>query len=186
VHALTGVLTEDFMANGTACFVVAVVVFGATGCGGDSKGGGAGARPIETSVDGSKTFDSLTPDEVTQVCKDLAPGLFDASCRFTAEITAGLAAASDATLTDAQLATACGDELNRCQTQFAPDDCANVSAPPNCTATVAEYVACLVDYFAVVPACVGLTRDAINAAAAAPYPASCDTVRGKCATLAPQ
>ena len=174
------------MRNGTACLVVAVVLFGATGCGSGSKGGGSGGRAIETSVSGSKTFDSLTPGEVTQVCQDLAPGLFDASCRFTAEITAGVAAASDATLTDAQLATACDDEFNRCETQFAPDDCANVTAPPNCSATVAEYVACLVDYFGAVPACDGLTRDAITAAAAAPYPPSCATVRGKCATLAPQ
>ena len=172
------------MGNGTACFVAAVALFGATGCG-DSKGGGAGARVIETSVSGSKTFDSLTPDEVTQVCKDLAPGLFDASCRQTGEVTAGVAAASDATLTDAQLATACSDEFNRCQTQFAPDDCANVSAPPSCSATVAEYVACLVDYFAAVPACDGLTRDAINATATAPYPASCATLRANCAVLAP-
>ena len=173
------------MGKGTACLVVAVVVFGATGCGGDSKGGGAGARAIETSVSGSKTFDSLTPGEVMQVCLDLAPGLFDASCRQTGEVTAGVAAASDATLTDAQLATTCADEFNQCETQFAPDDCANVSAPPNCSATVAEYVACLVDYFGAVPACDGLTRDAINAAAAAPYPPSCATVRAKCATLAP-
>jgi hypothetical protein len=173
------------MGNGTACFVAAVVLFGFGGCGDSSKGGGSGGRAIATSVSGSKTFSSLTPAEVTQVCQDIAPGVFDASCRHTGEVSAEMAVTADPTLTDAQLAAACTDSRDQCETQLMPMDCANVTVPPDCSATVAEYVACLVDLFAQVPACAGLTRAAIDATATAPRPASCVTFMDKCAGLAP-
>jgi hypothetical protein len=117
---------------------------GSSSCASD---GGAGSV---TSICASKAVNTLTAAEATQLCSDtrayFARSITMAtSCKFAALVTA----ASSSSPTEAGLRAACSNALNTCNQ---PDSGAGPGAstscndiPSTCTATVADYSACIRD-----------------------------------------
>lgn len=139
---------------------------------------------LATGVEPSRPLGMVTPAEATQICMAsetwARARLADAKQReLTCKLTAVLAsagggllpgtggAAGGAQATDAQLQMTCKTALDQCLAAPAPAPMAGANMcqafPPSCTATVAEYEACLND----VPTFVDKT---------APMLPSCETV----------
>ena len=101
-------------------------------------------------VPGDKTLESLSADEVADVCRAADAFLEDPviradACRFDAVVAAALAAALSPDATDAQLRAICSESYDQCVTDAAASDDAcdpNVFSE-NCAASVSEYGACL-------------------------------------------
>jgi hypothetical protein len=144
------------MKKPSAAFL-AVVIIAAIGCG----GGGSGFSP---SVPSDKPLGSLSTSDATKLCMDTASYLMSQTkaletkenqCRITGLALAALAA-MDSTASDAMLQQACQAGYQLCETApadggFTTDvdagtstiDCSNPTIPATCTATVAQYSACV-------------------------------------------
>jgi hypothetical protein len=177
------------MRNGALGLVGLVLVLaGGIGCSstGDAVNNGAGGGGGQAIVvDKSKPLSDLTPAELTQICRDLAPNLTSVSCDLAGFIAAGYAAAYNQSLTDEQIQAACTMTSNTCQSQQPPADCAEAGpAPTDCTATVAEYFTCIDDTLAQIPACGTLTRKLLSGTSTSLFnPTSCTTLEAKCPGL---
>jgi hypothetical protein len=171
----------------------------AVGCGDDKPSG------FRTGVDGSKTIGTATPAEAEQICRSTETWaraqLADSkqrelACRIEALGAAAsglLAPGANPTVMPAQLQTTCRATLDQCLAAGAPSAMPSMAAcpsfPPTCTATVAEYEACLNDVppfvdksAASLPTCETLNPVSLLALASlvSTAPASCQTFQMKC------
>ena len=136
------------------CFMggAILLVVGCGSSGSSPNGGGA----FTTSVSGSKPLGALTTAEKTQLCKDASAFLQSsnvvlAECKLAGVFEAEFSAAFDSTLTDTELRAACTDGVNQCVasekdggTSTTMTTCnTDQAVPASCTATVADYTACI-------------------------------------------
>ncbi|MEI9942570.1 MAG: hypothetical protein WDO69_35600 [Pseudomonadota bacterium] len=166
-------------------------------CGGSSDGGnGAPANSsgnYSSGVSGDKQLGALTDQEFQGVCKNLSDyfssgavgkGFEEFTCRFEG-LLAGVAAQ-----TDAELQAACKATYDQCVA--APTTTTETCTKPDasCTATVAEYDACVNDSAKAlttlansIPSCDKLTMASLGMIAvddSTATPASCTTLQTKC------
>jgi hypothetical protein len=171
---------------------------GTVGTGGSSSSGGAGSGgagggSAGTTVSGGKTLGSLTPSEATQLCKDTSAyfGQYISQATLCKEAGLGFAVSSSAP-TDAQLQKNCaGQEASCLQGGPAVANCTSITA--NCSATVAQYNACIADRVADfnqqvsgLASCATVTLPDLAAVwtfMSAALPASCTLVTDQCPTL---
>jgi hypothetical protein len=121
---------------------------GTVGSGGVSGGGGAGGDGgggSITTLGGSKPLGGLTPSEATQLCDDTYAYFEQAISKPTLCKWTGLTyAVSSSAPTDAQLQKNCTSLETSClEAGAAIPSCRDI--PTTCTATVAQYSACIVD-----------------------------------------
>lgn len=191
------------MTNARAFWKFALVLapLAAFGCGDDEPSG------FHTGVDGSKPLGTATPQEAEQICKStdtwaraqLAESkrreLF---CRIGAIAAASsglLGGEGGATVPPLQLQTTCRSNLDQCLAMSAgalpatPSTATCQSFPASCTATVAEYEACLNDVPSFVDKTAGMlpTCETLNplsilalASLVSTLPPSCQTFQMKC------
>ena len=179
------------------------------GCGGSGSSGGG---PFTTSVRGSKPLNTLTTGEKMQLCNDAqayfkTPAVRQQECRFSGFFAAALTAEFDPSITDAQIQQACTQAVSECVSSAADagagstTDMCNTSQtlPASCTATVADYSACVTTIpetlASAAPACSSITRASLNTDAgsdstSATSSPACTTLQNKCpgildATTAP-
>jgi hypothetical protein len=171
---------------------------GSVGSGGKSSsaggaGGGSAGSSI-TTLDGSKPIGTLTSTEANQLCSDIytyyGQTISQANLCKWAGLSYGISSSAP---TDSQLQTNCKSQETPCLT--AGPAAANCSAiPSNCTATVAQYSACITDRAAAFNNAVGALPDCdtvtLNDRAgvwdyqAGDAPASCTAITdNKCPTL---
>ena len=168
------------------------------GCG--SSGGSVGS--FSTTVPPSTQLGQLSSAQLTSLCSDLNryytglasnASLKQGSCKLAAVLTASLTVGSSTT--DAQLQAACNQAYNQClsgsSTTGQTLTCTE-TPPASCTATVAQYTACLNDNvsattaaFASLPACNSLTVASLSADGGSggggdELPASCKTFSAAC------
>jgi hypothetical protein len=121
---------------------------GSLGGGGPGSAGSAGGGSV-TSISGSKPLGTLTTAESTQLCDDAKAYFMSSiskanSCKFSALSNA----ASTSAPSDAVLRTNCTSMETSCNASAAMGPGVATSCfapPPTCTATVAEYSACIKD-----------------------------------------
>jgi hypothetical protein len=177
-------------------------LIGAAAC-----GGGGGGASFTTSVPGGTKLGDLSDAELATLCADGAkfaaePAHLMDNCRLTAFLSTALTAAFMPDATDASLQMTCAETYGQClnpsvdagQSGYdggAGPSCTRPAA--NCTATVAEYTACINDQAAqthaaasAVPACNAVSLSDVSASdggTATPTlaePASCQVVQSKC------
>ena len=174
---------------------------GTTGTAGTSGGGGTGGAgggaASVTTLPGGTAVNALTPTEVIQLCNDTYAYFGSAIAKATTCKWRGLAyAASSSAPSDAQVQSNCTNKESSCnQTDPWADNPGCNDIPSTCTATVAEYSACIGDEAAAftqtvngLKSCSTLTRAdtaALFDVMAAPPPASCMALMNKCADLYP-
>jgi hypothetical protein len=181
-----------------------VVLFGSmvgvllAGCGDDKP------SRLSTGVDGSKPLGGTTPAEADAICKSTqtwAKQAFAAekqkelTCRISSigVAAAGTLAGGGQAGNDAQLRMACKTAYDQCMTAPATDPSSNPAMcqgfPSSCTATVAEYEACLNDVppfvdqtVAMLPTCETVSQLSLLSllAVANTLPPSCKTFQMKC------
>jgi hypothetical protein len=174
-----------------------------TGTAGTSSGagttgtGGSGGGASVTTLPGGTAVNALSPTEVTQLCNDTYAYFGSAIAKATTCKWRGLAyAASSSAPSDAQAQTNCTNKETSCnQTDPWADNPGCNDIPTTCTATVAEYSACISAEAAAftqtvngLKTCATLTRAdtaAIFDVMAAAPPASCMALMDKCADLYP-
>jgi len=171
---------------------------GTVGTGGSSSSGGAGSGGTGgvssgTTVSGGKTLGSLTPSESTQLCKDTSAYFGQNISQATLCKEAGLGyAVSSSAPTDAQLQKNCASQEASClKGGPAVANCTGISA--NCSATVAQYNACIADrvsdfnqQVSGLASCATVTLPDLAAVwtfMSAALPASCTLVTDQCPTL---
>jgi len=173
---------------------------GTTGAGGTSGGGtggtGGGSGAV-TTINGTTAVNALTPAQATQLCDDTYAYFGSAIPKATTCKWKGLSyAASSSAPSDAQVQSNCTTKETSCQgTDPWADNLGCNDIPSTCTATVAEYSACISDEVASfiqtvngLKTCAMLTRadtPALFEIMAAPLPASCMSLMNKCADLYP-
>jgi len=168
---------------------------GGTSAGGTGGGGGGGSAV--TTIGGTTAVNALTPTQVMQLCNDTYAYFGSAIPKATTCKWKGLSyAASSSAPSDAQVQTNCTSKETSCQgTDPWADNLGCNEIPSTCTATVAEYSACISDEVAAfiqtvggLKTCAMLTRadtPALFEIMAAPLPASCMSLMNKCADLYP-
>jgi len=117
---------------------------GSIGSGGTGTGSTTGAGGI-TSLDGEKLLGDLTPAEVTQLCNDAYAYLGNTVSQATLCKAEGLTySISTSAPTDAVMRENCAAREEAClnASPYVPD-CGEMPSP--CTATVADYSACVLD-----------------------------------------
>ncbi len=122
---------------------------GAGGSGGASSGTGGGSGNSVTGVSSSKAITTLSATEATQLCNDIYSYFNTAIPRATACKWNGLArASSSSSHTQDDLRTGCSLAENSCLQSdagaFSNPGCGDLPTK-NCTATVAQYAACITD-----------------------------------------
>lgn len=162
---------------------------GTAGGTGGVGGGGTGSALFKTSVPGTRQADKLTPAELTQICKDLSAS-GDAVDKLLKPKTCKLAGVVAYLLTDQTQAT-CDDTVKSCLAK-ASDENEMCQAIMNCTATVAEVIACNNDQVYAVaafldtyPTCAQLASGTTppEGTDGPQTPASCKVVEAKCPSL---
>ena len=171
------------------------------GCGDDKP------KALSTGVDGNKPLGTVTPGEAQSICNATQSWSNQTvtrekqqqlTCRLSSTAIASLGARgggmAGAPVTDAQLQMTCQTAYDRCTMMPLPP--ASTAAPTcqafpaTCTATVAEYEACLNDVppfldqtLAMLPTCEMLNRLSVLTILNLPntLPASCKTFQSKCA-----
>ena len=166
---------------------------GILGAGGITGSGGTGGGGSVTTVGGSETLASLTPAESTQLCKDTSSYFGQNISKATLCKEAGLGyAVSSSAPSDTQLQKNCTTQEATClQGGPAVANCTDITA--SCTATVAQYSACITDRVAdfnqkvsALAACATVTKADLTAVwdfMSANLPASCTLVTDQCPTL---
>jgi hypothetical protein len=176
---------------------------GAAGTAGSSSGAGAGGAAggggtsAVTTLSGSKAVNALTATEVTQLCDDTYAYFGSAIPKTTTCKWRGLAyAASSSAPSQSVLQQNCTSKETACQpTDPWADNLGCNDIPSTCTATVAEYAACInaevtafIQAVTALPSCATLTSTgtaAIVEAQTANPPASCAALMNNCPELYP-
>lgn len=170
---------------------------GATGSGG--SGGSAGAASAVTTLASNRALNSLTMTEANQLCSDTGAYVSSSVTRTDRCRFAGLKyAASSSAPTDNDLRVNCSSLESDCNQ---PDGAATFTAvcfeiPTTCTATVAQFSACLRDEvalykqrYATLPVCSALVRadlEGINQIVQdVPQAAGCLTLANVCPDYTP-
>jgi hypothetical protein len=190
--------------GGTALAALA----GSFSCGGsDSNGGSAGGGTYTSSLPGSKSIGDLTDSDRASLCQSTrtyygsSSGANELGCK-VAGLFAAVPILFRPTKTDADLQKACGDAYANCEAMPSSSDAGTAAtcAKPTgtCTATVAEYEACVTDQSAQlasssanIPACGTLTvagiqgslEAGVGTTTPAATPSSCQTLYTKCPGL---
>jgi hypothetical protein len=185
-----------------AHFAIALFAAVLAGCEDEKSSGG-----LQTGVDGNKPLGTVTPGEAQSICNATQSFTQQAiaqekqrllTCRLSSTVIASLSARAGgmggAAVTDAQLQMTCQMAYDTCTMMPAPAPGTATNTcqafPPSCTATVAEYEACLKDVppfvdqtLAMLPTCETFTRLSILAVVNLPntLPPSCKTFQSKCA-----
>jgi hypothetical protein len=170
----------------------------AVACGDDKPSG------FHTGVPGDKPLGMATPQEAQQICQTTETWARaqlaetkqrELACRIGAigAAAGGLLGAGGATVMPMEAQTTCRTVLDQCLAAGPPSAMPGMTMcqafPPSCTATVAEYEACLNDVPPFVdktadnlPSCEGLNPLSLLALASliSTVPASCQTFQMKC------
>lgn len=173
-----------------------VSVWFAAGCGSSSGGGAAGSGEV-TSLSGSRALNSLSAAEAAKLCTDSGSYASAAvsqanACKFAAVFSASFSAPT----TDAEARAACMAIYTPCLSAPAQTNDTCDAIPATCTATVAQYSACMKDSIAafnqtlaVLPGCSTLKLSDLSdnsgggagtAGGAAATEASCVTLEKAC------
>jgi hypothetical protein len=173
---------------------------GSGGTGGSSAatgGSGGGGTAAVTTLAGTKAFKDLTDAELTQLCNDTFAYLGSSITSADRCKWAGLQASSSSSpMSDAMMQMTCATQQDRCNSAdggTGSNSSCFGSIDPSCTATVAQYSACISDETAgfsnIVkgfPACsavkVADIPSVMNAEGGTP-PASCATFMNACSSL---
>src|SRR3954463_2047797 len=170
---------------------------GASSGGGSGGTGGSGTGISVTSLSGGTAVTALTPAQVTQLCDDTYAYFGSAIPKATSCKWRGLSyAASSSAPTQAQLQQGCTNKETACQpTDPWADNLGCNDIPTTCTATVAQYTACISAEVAAfiqavngLPTCATLTSagpPAVIEAETANPPASCASLADTCPELYP-
>jgi hypothetical protein len=157
---------------------------------------------FSSTLDGGTEFGQLTQTQLQTFCNEVDS--FDTSSGQDADLQkllcllAGVLSAEVASpLTDANVRSVCTATYNQCLAQPPTQafTCPTTASLVGCTATVAEYSACINDdakaeimAFQALPSCGELTVASLQSDAGAspgvPLPASCQTIEQNCPTLA--
>jgi hypothetical protein len=171
---------------------------GSSGNGGSGAGGAGGGGGV-TSLSGTKAVNALTTTEAGLLCSDIYSYFGTAIPRATACKWKGLSyAASSSAPTQAMLQQNCTMQQNGClpsdAATFSNPGCGDI--PTNCTATVAQYSACIADEVTAfsqtvggLPTCTALTSAGtsaiFDAQSGGTPPASCASLSDACPALYP-
>ncbi len=174
---------------GVGCTSVVIAALGLLGC--SSKSSGTTSSPI-SSQPSTKTADTLTASQATQVCQEVATyaanNLKGTACIVEGIVAGGLAAA----LGGGDAKTTCQSAYNECMKQSAVADagtnsCATAASDyANCAATIGELNQCEIDYInAFKSAYASMTCDSATADAGIPNksvvaPKSCTSIEATC------
>jgi hypothetical protein len=169
---------------------------GGTSTSGGSGGGGSSGTSV-TTVSGANALNALTADEATRLCDDTYAYFASAIPQATSCKWKGLAyATSSSAPTDEKLKSNCTTKETSClgaaPSEVWPNPGCN-DLPKTCTATVAEYSACISDEVAGfiktvdgLSSCADFTKDGTTAiwdVMGAEPVASCSSLTAKCADL---
>ncbi|MBN1608189.1 MAG: hypothetical protein JW940_16265 [Polyangiaceae bacterium] len=165
-----------------------------TGGSSSSTGGGTSGGSV-TSLSGTVALSALTAAEAAQLCSDAVAYYRSAIDRASLCKWQGLAfGVSSSAPTDAKLQENCAGQETTCL-QADPQSASCSEIPSPCTATVAEYSACITDQAAAftqgvstLPGCATVTtadKPALWEFMTAELPASCTLLDATCAGLNP-
>jgi hypothetical protein len=153
---------------------------------------------FSSSLDSQRTLDGLTTEESSTLCNEILSfetrsgmqaDIMELDCRANASV--GIHAPGDTSQTDADVRAACKEEYDLCKASYQISAGTCASPPTNCSATVAELVACVNDMFrwtesalADTPMCNAITVAELDARGSSnvepPQPASCLALAQKC------
>ncbi len=165
----------------------------ATGGNAAATGGSSGSGASVTTLSGTRSLDSLTAGELTQLCSDAYAYFSHVITRATLCKATGLTTAvSSSAPTDAAMQQYCRDHESACLQGSTPSP--SCSAPPTpCFVTVAQYSTCIVDRADAynqgvngLASCATVTRDDLPAIwdfVTANPPTSCAAVDLSCSGL---
>jgi len=176
-----------------------VVGTGGSSSSGGQAGGGAGGGGSVTNLSGTKALNALTAEEATKLCDDTYAYFGSAIPQATACKWKGLSyATSSSAPTQDKLRSNCTSKETGCQAAdpsavWPNPGCGDL--PSTCTATVAEYSACISDEVTDfnqtvngLPSCTEFTSAGTSAiwdAMGANAPAGCTSLTDKCPDLYP-
>ena len=181
-----------FLRSGS--LVAVVFALAGAACGGESDERDAGDGNFATGIPGSKRLGDLSDSELARLCDEIvefadAPAvsepMHEYACRLGGMVNAIFAGAT----TDAEARTLCAEAYGECVAASGSSTTTCNRPSASCTATVAEYEACMADIpgyleasLAVTPTCETLTLASLEEApeGAPDYPASCAVVDEKC------
>jgi hypothetical protein len=167
---------------------------------GGQAGGVAGGGGSVTPLSDTKALNALTAADATQLCKDVYAYFGKTIPMATACKYKGLSyATSSSAPTDTQFRQICTEHEASCTKANSgvgsADNPGCSDIPSTCTATVAQYSACISDEVAAfnqalagLPTCAASTSAGISAVwevMAPTAPASCDSLSNKCPDLTP-
>lgn len=168
---------------------------GGGGAGGATGTGGATGGSSVTALSGTKALGTLTPDEAAQLCDDTYAYFGKAITQATTCKWKALSyATSSSAPTEAKLQQNCSSKETSCLAgSGATGNPGCNDIPSTCTATVAEYAACISDEatnftqtVSGLPMCGAFTStgtDAVWAAMGADFPGRCQPLITKCPDL---
>lgn len=169
-------------------------------CGNAEHSGSADPEPAEfsSSVPADKTLESLSAKEVQALCHDVdafatQAGVRATNCRIFGVLTAAMTAGLAPDTSDTELRTLCSDSYEACVSDSAADEvaCDTDEFSDNCSASVAEYGACLEGTLRAwgrvaeqLPTCETLSRENLNDTSSVGEPFSvgseCEAFQAKC------
>jgi len=173
--------------RGLGTVLLGFVICEAAGC-----GGGSGTPTFATSLPASATVETLSSSQQQQLCDEAAsfgemllrsPGF----CHAMGVSAAVSDAASDPSLSDADIQNECTTFSRFCQAALSYGTSSSTCDPSNCAVTVGQLTTCMNDtgtafhaYAASLPACSALTRAVAATLGSGPQPASCAIVSQQC------
>jgi hypothetical protein len=182
--------------------ILSVLALGAlAACGGGSSTSSAGS--FSTTVPATTPLGQLSSAQLTTLCSDLNrygmtlasnPTFKQGQCKLAGITAAAFAAGLGAATTDAQLQMACSMTYTQCLNappQTTTGGSCTTAPAASCTATVAQYTACLNDSvtvgeaaLAMLPACNTITAASLSSSTGGTGggnpPASCTTFSAAC------
>jgi len=158
--------------------------------------GGSGSSPTAvTTVDGTKPLNTLTAAETTQLCNDTGAYMERVVSKAnTCKMAATMAAAFASPTSDAAAQAACTPVYNQCMAGPASSTTQTCDPiPADCTATVAQYSACVTDslvalnqLLGAIPSCNAITLAELSDSSTGgtttdtTTPASCQAIESAC------
>jgi len=161
---------------GAGCLLGALQACGSTEH--DAPSDAAEPAEFTSSVPADKILESLSPNEAVALCRDVTEFTKQAlvredTCRVAGVLTAGFTAAFSPDATDAELRQACSESFDACMSADASEEAEECDADAfseNCSASVAEYGACLEGTLRAwgqvaeqLPSCDTLSREGLSA-----------------------
>jgi hypothetical protein len=172
---------------------------GTGGANGGGTGGSGQSGGFMSSLPGSSQIGTLSMDQLQTLCDEFGAYSLNSSLgsdtkEITCRFSALLSAAFTNPQTDSDLQAACQTAYDSCTTQSQQDMC-NTTPDPSCTATVAEYTACVNDATALlhatldsIPSCSEVTLADLDSDGGSSdqtmTPASCQAVENECPSMA--